>query len=435
MHLPRIYFGWYIVAAGSVASALLSATRSYGAGLFLIPLSNEFGWSRAEVSGAFSLGRLEGGILGPVAGILVDRLGPRVMMIIGVPIIALGFFVLASMDTITELWRLPPLVVFYFIWVAFIALGDSIGAGDGISASVANWFHRKRALALGMLSIGVPIGGALWTPALGWVIDTSGWRTAAVIMGVAFLLVGIPAAMVFRHRPEPYGWLPDGEPLPADYQARTTARGKSSLSDLPGFTLRQALATPAYWLLNVSVALRIMVTSSVIIHIAALMQDLGMTTIEAASMLSALALVSIIGRLLMGWLGDRLGMRFVYMGSLVALIAGLIIVAYASSAWQIWLFMFLFAPAYGGLASMTPAFRADLFGTKAYASIAGAMEPVVMFGTITGPYLAGYVFDVTGSYRVAMLIFAAASAANLILIWFLKAPKQPAAVQVETSAA
>jgi MFS family permease len=435
MHLPRIYFGWYIVAAGSVASALLSATRSYGAGLLLVPLSTEFGWSRAEVSAAFSLGRLEGGILGPLAGILVDRLGPRVMMIIGVPIISVGFFVLASLDTITELWRLSPLLFFYFVWVAFIALGDSIGAGDGISASVANWFHRKRALALGMLSIGVPIGGALWTPALGWVIDTSGWRTAAVIMGVAFLVVGIPAALVFRHRPEPYGWLPDGVPLPADYQARSTARGKSSLSDLPGFTLRQALATPAYWLLNVSVALRIMVTSSVIIHIAALMQDLGMSTIEAASMLSALALVSIIGRLLMGWLGDRVGMRLVYMGSLVSLIAGLIIVAYASSAWQIWLFMFLFAPAYGGLASMTPAFRADLFGTKAYASIAGAMEPVTMIGTITGPYLAGYVFDVTGSYRVAMLIFAAASAANLILIWFLKHPQLPAAVQVETSAA
>jgi MFS family permease len=356
------------------------------------------------------------------------------MMFIGVPITALGFFVLSSMTSIADLWNLAPLAVFYFIWVAFIALGDSIGAGDGISASVANWFHRKRAMALGMLSIGVPIGGALWTPALGWVIDTSGWRTAAMIMGVAFLLVGIPAALVLRHRPEPYGWLPDGEPLPPDYHARTAGRGKSSLSDLPGFTLRQALATPAYWLLNASVALRIMVTSSVIIHIVALMQDLGMSTVEAAGMLSALALLSIIGRLLMGWLGDRVGLRGVYLGALLTLIAGLIIVAYASSAWQIWLFMFLFAPAYGGLASMTPAYRADLFGTRAYASIGGAMEPVTMIGTITGPFLAGYVFDVTGSYRVAMLIFAAVSAANLFLIWFLKHPKLPVAVPDATSA-
>ncbi len=434
MQRPRIFFGWYIVAAGSVASALLSATRSYGAGLFLLPISTEFGWSRAEVSGAFSLGRLEGGILGPIAGILVDRLGPRVMMFIGVPITAFGFFVLASLTNITEWSNLAPLVVFYFIWVAFIALGDSIGAGDGVSASVAHWFHRKRALALGMLSIGVPVGGALWTPALGWVIDNSGWRSAAVIMGVAFLLIGIPAAFVMRHRPEPYGWLPDGDPLPPDYHARskTGAAGKVTLSELPGFTLRQALATPAYWLLNASVALRIMVTSSVIIHIAALMQDLGMSTTEAAGMLSALALVSVIGRLLMGWLGDRIGMRGVYMGSLVALIAGLIIVAYAHNAWQIWLFMFLFAPAYGGLASMTPAFRADLFGVKAYASIGGAMEPVVMIGTITGPFMAGYVFDVTGSYRVAMLIFAAASVVNLLLISFLKRPELPVSVQAET---
>jgi len=436
MQRPRIFFGWYIVAAGSVASALLSATRSYGAGLFLIPLINDFGWSRAEVSAAFSLGRLEGGILGPVSGILVDRLGPRVMMFIGIPITAFGFFLMALMTHLADWTGLAPLMVFYFIWVAFIALGDSIGASDSVSASVANWFRRKRALALGMLSLGVPVGGALWTPALGWVIDSSGWRMAAIIMGCAFLLVGIPAAMVMRHRPEPYGWLPDGEQLPSDhaYAVAAKGKGKATLSELPGFTLRQALATRAYWILNVSVALRIMVTSSVIIHIAALMQDLGMSTTEAAGMLSALALVSITGRLAMGWLGDRIGLRGVYIGSLAALIVGLVVVAYAQSTWHIWLFMILFAPAYGGLASMTPAFRADLFGVKAYASIGGAMEPVTMIGTITGPFMAGYVFDVTGSYRIAMLIFAAASAVNLLLIWFLKRPEMPVAVPVESAA-
>ncbi|MFN0073606.1 MAG: MFS transporter [Chloroflexota bacterium] len=432
MKLPRIFFGWYIVAAGSVASALLAATRSYGAGLFLVPLISEFGWSRAEVSGAFSLGRLEGGILGPAGGILVDRLGPRVMMLVGVPITALGFFLLASLSHITDWAGMAPLIVFYVIWVAFIALGDSVGASDAVSASVANWFHKKRALALGMLSIGVPVGGAIWTPALGWVIDSSGWRSAAVIMGLAFLFVGIPTAMVMRHRPEPYGWLPDGDPLPPSAPGSAGQPGgerrATTLIERPGFTLRQALATPAFWLLNGSVALRIMVTSSVIIHIAALMQDLGMSTTEAAGMLSALALVSIFGRVAMGWLGDRFGIRSVYMGSLVTLIAGLIVVAYAHETWQIWLFMILFAPAYGGLASMTPAFRADLFGVKAYASIGGAMEPVIMLGTITGPFMAGYIFDMTGSYRTAMLIFAAASAVNLILIGALKRPPLPATV-------
>jgi MFS family permease len=124
-------------------------------------------------------------------------------------------------------------------------------------------------------------------------------------------------------------------------------------------------------------------------------------------------------------MGDRFGIRTVYLGSLVTLIAGLIIVAYARDPWQIWLFMVLFAPAYGGLASMTPAFRADLFGVKAYASIGGAMEPVIMLGTITGPFVAGYIFDVTGSYRIAMLLFAMASAVNLFLIWFLKRPTPP----------
>lgn len=112
---PRIFFGWWIVAAGSVASALLAVTRSYGAGLFLIPLITEFGWSRAEVSGAFSLGRLEGGILGPLAGILVDKFGPRAMMLVGVPITAFGFFVLAQLDPLARLTGLAPLMAFYAI--------------------------------------------------------------------------------------------------------------------------------------------------------------------------------------------------------------------------------------------------------------------------------------------------------------------------------
>lgn len=440
MKSPRIFFGWWIVAAGSVSSALLSATRSYGAGLFLVPLITEFGWSRAEVSAAFSLGRLEGGILGPAAGVMVDKFGPRTMMLVGVPITAVGFLLLAQLSPIAQLTALGPLIVFYLIWTVFIALGDSIGASDAISASVANWFRRRRALALGMLSIGVPVGGAIWTPALGWVIDNSGWRSAALIMGIAFLVVGIPAALVMRHRPEPYGYAPDGDPptqdrdRPANTAAGSTGRRErspASVVDRPGFTLRQALATRAFWLLNGSIALRIMVTSSVIIHIVALMQDLGMSTTEAAGMLSALALMSIIGRLAMGWLGDRIGLRTVYMGSLVSLMAGLMIVAYAHEPWQIWLFMVLFAPAYGGLASMTPAFRADLFGVRAFASIGGAMEPVIMLGTITGPFLAGYVFDVTGSYRLAMIVFAIASAVNLALIATLRHPRTPVAVASE----
>lgn len=308
--------------------------------------------------------------------------------------------------------------------MVFIALGDSIGASDAVSASVANWFHRKRAMALGLLSIGVPVGGALWTPALGWVIDSAGWRSAAIVMGIAFLVMGIPAALVMRHRPEPYGYAPDGDPVPQPSATPGTSACTAPIVR-PGFTLQQALTTRAFWLLNCSIALRIMVTSSVIIHIAALMQDLGMSATEAAGMLSALALTSIIGRLAMGWFGDRFGIRVVYMGSLVCLIAGLIVVAYAQEPWHIWMFMILFAPAYGGLASMTPAFRADLFGVRAYASIGGAMEPVTMIGTISGPLMAGYVFDVTGSYRIAMMVFALASAVNFALIWALRRPALP----------
>lgn len=420
--LNRIFYGWWLLAACSVVASIVSATQSYGFSLFFVPLTTEFGWSRAALSGVMSLARLEGGFLGPIEGILVDRFGPRRMMLIGIPIIAVGFFCMSQLSEIAAALSIDTLLAFYGIWVVLIAGGTAIGTSTPAQTAVANWFVRRRGLALGLYSSSIGVGAASLVPFLAHIIETDGWRTAALVAGGTAVVIGLPAALLVRHRPEDYGYLPDGDTqvLPA---TATINAAPAAVAVEQNFTMRQALATKAFWVLAFAFGFRVMVTSAVIIHLPALLQDMGFGAVEAASAVSAVAALSVAGRLGLGWLGDRWDKRRVYIGALAAMASGLLLLAFAGDAWQIVLFLALYSPAYGGLASLQLALRGDYFGRRAFATIAGAMGPITTVGTITGPLFAGFAFDITGSYRIAMLFFAAATAVNIVLMAALRRPQ------------
>lgn len=421
--LPNIFYGWWVLAAGLATTTINGATNTYGLGLFFVPLATEFGWSRASVAAALSLARLEGGMLGPLEGFLVDRLGPRKMMLVGIPLIGLGFFLLSHLSDLVTLSQWDPLLLFYGVYVLGIALGASIGTGTTTSTAVANWFIRRRGMAMGILSSGVGFGAGIYTPILGHVIQNYGWRQAALIAAWLVLAVGIPAAFVIRHRPEQYGMLPDGDTAPQPNQpAEAAAHQRRPTYVEENFTLRQALKTSAFWVIGFSFAMRIMVTTAVTLHLAPLIQDRGFTTSEAAWVLSALATLSIFGRIGLGTIGDRFERRKVYMWSLVPMAIGVTILAFSSELWHIALFLLLYAPCYGGSVTVISAMRGDYFGRRAFATIGGAMGPITTSGTVVGPLFAGYMFDVTGTYRTAMLIFAGFIGLNIFFLQLLKRP-------------
>ncbi len=180
--------------------ALSAGINFHGFSNFIIPLSREFGWNRTTISAAFSLARLEAGLFGPIEGWFVDKLGPRRLVLFGVPLMALGYVLMSQVNS---------LFFFLIVYVLFISLGSSIGTGSPMTAAVANWFDRKRGLAFGIMWSGVGIGG-LFVPALGWLIEEFGWRDASLIIGIFLFVAGTPIGFVMRHRPEPYGYLPDG---------------------------------------------------------------------------------------------------------------------------------------------------------------------------------------------------------------------------------
>ena len=218
--MNRVFYGWWIVLACWAVTLYGGGAFFFGFSAFFKPISEEFGWSRALTAGAISLSQAEGFIEGPIVGPLVDRFGPRKLMLLGICMVTVGFLALSMVNT---------LAFFYFVYVVFLAIGFNTGFFVAAQAAVANWFIKKRSRALGLLSTANGFGGAIMAPLVAWLILSFGWRVASVWIGLGMFTIGIPLALVVRHRPEQYGYLPDGEkapdPPPIDRLSVGTATG------------------------------------------------------------------------------------------------------------------------------------------------------------------------------------------------------------------
>ena len=418
--LPKVFYGWLILAAGTATSSLNGATNTYGLGLFFVPLIREFGWTRAQLAGALSLARLEGGAIGPLEGWLTDKLGPRLMWV-GIPMVAMGFYLLSRLsDVMSLLSFIEPLFVFYAVYVLFVALGSSM-TGQPASNALVHWWVRRRGMAMGVQSTGLAMGAGLYLPFLGYIIENSGWRQAALTASMIALAIGIPAALVMRRRPEDHGLLPDGD-KPGDATEQSgprRARGQASDHE---FTLREAMHTSAFWVIAFSFSARIMCTTGITLHLSPLMIDRGFSLTEAAWVLSANALLSGVGRFSLGFIGDKVERRLLYMWSLVPMVIGIVILALSTEMWQVMLFLLLYSPCYGGSVTVISAMRADYFGVRSYSTIGGAMGPITTFGTVIGPLFAGFMFDTFHTYQTAFLIFAGCIVLNILFLQLLKRP-------------
>ncbi len=408
-----VFYGWWIVAGGSVLTAMGAGLNFYGFSAFFLPLSVEFGWSRSALSGVFALARLEGGFLGPVEGFLIDKYGPRKMMFIGIPLMGLGFVLLAGVNSLLAL---------YLVYILTITLGGSLGTFAPATAAVANWFFRKRSRALGFVMSGVGIGGALLLPVLGWWISVHGWRSAAIASGILILTAGLPLAMVMRHRPEDYGLLPDGSGVSNTVPG--TSRGTSRPRPVSGPEIGglQSLKTTQFWFLGASLSLRAIVTTGFTIHFVAMMVDRGFTFVVASSLLGAVALVSLLGRIGVSWLGDFIDKRYLLAGTLG--VTSLTMLAMTQVETQPLLIgaLVLYAVAYGGSIVLPVSLQADYFGRKSFATIRGLMSTVQTVGTLIGPVFAGVVFDLTGDYLLAFAGFAVAGFVAMLLVAGIRRP-------------
>ena len=327
------------------------------------------------------------------------------MAIFGAVLVGIGYVLLSR---ISAIWML------YVLFGGVIAFGFNAGFSHASTAAVANWFIKKRGRALGLYTLGAGVGGATMVPLIGWLISQYGWRPTVVIIGVGIWVVIIPLSLFLRHKPEQYGMLPDGE-LPAAEEPSRKAGVASSVSpteietearpDEINFTWRETLGTSAFWLLLLASAARSIGMTSVVLHQVAYLTDIGISDVAAATALGFTVAMSIPGRIIFGWLGDKFDKRYVLIASYILQAIGVFILTNVQTIEQVYIFVVVFGFGYGGAIPVYIAMRGEYFGRKAFATIQGVMQMGLMPATIVGPIFAGWVYDTTSSYNIAFRLF------------------------------
>src|SRR5262245_51179027 len=261
--LSSLYYGWRMIGLVSAMRILGGGLHNYGFTVFFLPLSQDLGLSRAATSLAFSLARAEGAIEGPFVGYLIDRFGPRPMILVATISCGLGYILLSTVDSYA---------MFLVVYLGIISLSFTPGFVHAPMAIGNSWFIRWRARAMTVISSAVPIGGTLITPLLAIAVQNWGWRWGAIVAGSLFIALGIPLGMGVRSTPESIGLLPDGETSPVDRpndkSADPQAKPASTRTDP---TLREAMKTWIFWLFTIAMTVRVGAYSTITVHFVPMM--------------------------------------------------------------------------------------------------------------------------------------------------------------------
>lgn len=410
--LGRVYYGWWIIAAGSVIHAA-GALYYYGFTVFFLPVAADLGLNRAATSLIFSLARLEGSIDGPFVGMLIDRLGPRRMVALGGTLTGLGFLVLSRVN---DFWT------FLLVYMGLIAVGFDMGFFQSMLAAANQWFVRYRTTAMSILTASFRLGGAVLVPLISTVVLTSGWRTGAVVCGLVILGLVVPLSRVIRRSPEELGLRPDGG------RHRVPARS-DHLPTYPSaneFTARQAFRTAAYWLIALATALRLGVYSGLGVHFVPIFVWKGLSEQAAANLVGLMALLAIPAGLTLGWLGDRINKTYILAGGTACQAAAMLLLALLETPLAPLVFVVVYA-ASESVGAVNWSLLGDFFGRRSYATLRGVVNTICSIGVLA-PVFAGWVFDRTGSYRPALVAFALASVLACLLYAGVRRPQAPGAV-------
>jgi len=401
-----IFYGYWILLGTVLLHFLDSGLYFYGFSVFYTPIKLEYAWSAAAISGAISFSRLEGGIEGPVVGYLIERYGARKILALGVLITGLGYMLMLYVDSV---WML------YLVYGGVLSIGYNMGFTHSLTTLLNNWFVKRRARVMSLYAIAAGLGGAIIVPLLSKSIMLYGWKTTAIYSGLAFWIVGIPATLIFRNYPEDMGLLPDGVP-DVELDSDTIV----ALEDEPKLTTREALQSGVFRRLLLAESLRTFLLASIVLHEIPHLVNIGIDEVTAAGILGLMISISIPGRLIFGFLGDYFEKRKLLAVTMILQGIGVLIFAYASSIVHVYAFVVIYGLTYGGCIPLLMAFRGDLFGRKKFAQMSGIMSPFRTIGNVIGPVFAGYLFDLTGSYKIAFITFTCIAILSGISFYFVK---------------
>lgn len=413
----RVYYGWGIVWASVVAS--FAQVPMYGPVLsvFVKPIEEDLGWSRAEIAAGFTAGSLFGALASSIVGRHLDRYGARAT-IVAAGMIMSG--VLAGLALMQEAWQ---------FWGLF-GVGRTAalaGINLGTSVAVGNWFIRKRGRAISFLSIGLRAGQALFplvlvTP----IILAYSWRHAyGVLAATTLVLVVLPAWLFIRRRPEDFGLLPDGEA--PDQTAPQSGQPRADQDGEESFTLQEARRTAAFWLLTIATMTVFFAQTSVNLHAVASVVDRGVSPAFSGAFVFIIMGTAAVSSYGWGALMDRVHVRWAAALATVISAAAMALIIFVDSLPLAVAFAVLFGLGTGGWTLAQVLLFANYFGRRHLGAIRGLSQTLSGPFAAVGPFLAGYIYDVTGSYTLAFTIFLAALGVVLLAVAFAKPPRKAAA--------
>ncbi|HLF79918.1 MAG TPA: MFS transporter [Dehalococcoidia bacterium] len=406
---PRVFLGWYVVAAAALAAFGEVAFFNPVLGVFIPEFESEFGWSRTEISAGVTLGSLVSAAIAPFFGPLVDRYGGRRFVVGGSLLMCVGLVCLSQMQT---------------EWQFFILYALGRGTASGLiglagSVTVSKWFVRRRGFAVGVMSLGSRAGFAVLPIGVQLIIEASSWRTAALSLAAFVILVAVIPSLRWLHsRPEDFGLLPDGAPVPPP-SGLLVPQPMREVS----WTRHDAVRTSAFWLVTAAVALQSWAGGAINLHQIPHLVDSGLSAESAALTVSLLAVFAAAGAFLEGFLDSSLGSRWTFIIGLLGSSVGMVILMNVHSIETAMAFAFVYGLSWGLQVTSSQIVFADYFGRESLGAIRGSSVPFQMGLNAIGPLVAGGAYDLTGSYLAAFIPF---TIAYLLAVGALLLARKPA---------
>lgn len=414
--LRPTYYGWVIVGTALVSMAFWFGIRS-SFSIFYVALLEEFQWSRADSAGVQSMALIIYTVLAPIVGGLIDRVGPRRVIVPGILVLTIGLLLCSLVGTLLQ---------FYLFYGVIMGAGITCISIVAYSAILGHWFEKKRGLASGIAVSGMGLGTFLFVPLSQYFIGVWGWRLAFMILGVIVVIVLLPLnGALLRHKPQELGLLPDGLDM------AHSSDGKNSKEERRGnaendWTLVKALRERSFWAFTLFPFLAAIGIYTILVHHVKFLVDIGIDKMTAAFIFSFMGVISSCFRVFWGWLSDHIGREKTYTMGVVCMclgVASLLLIDAGDEKYLVYAFLIFFGIGWGVTAPMFMAAAADLFKGRIFGLIYGIVEGCIGVGGALGSWIGGYVFDATQSYQWAFVLSIGMFLLSDLFIW-IAAPRK-----------
>lgn len=406
--MKSIYYGWFILIGAVLLVAYHSITFVYGITSFVTPIAKSLGWTYAMISLATTIRGFEIGAVNTVAGVAIDRWSARRLMILATVVYAAGVVLISQASS---------LLTFYLGYL-LTGIGGTFCFSLIPQTVLARWFKKNIGKVSSVVAMGYSIGG-LFTPVVVRLVDSYGWRDVMLFMGFGALVLGLMLFMLFKDRPEDYGFQVDG------------ARERSSVSE-SAKSFKEVMRDRTFWLIGLAGTLQMLVVQALTIHIVPCFTNLGLTRPDAAIVVMVVSIIALCMRLVYGFMADVMPKKYVYaFSTIVTTIALVMLGSLNSPSYSVVMtFGVVWAIAIAGAMTMRVPIARDYYGAKNFGSVYGWLSVMIVAGSTIGAPFAGFVFDTQKSYATIWFIFAGLTAAATLMLLCLPKPTNVQAVKL-----